>query len=69
MNQSALANEDEMIDQLKALRARWRENDAGFVEFANLTWTAYPLWSPIGRLLDTTPIRYDRQHASQRCIL
>jgi hypothetical protein len=57
MNQSASSM---TVDQLKALRARWRENDAGFIGFANLVWTAYPLCSPIGRLLDTTPIRYDR---------
>lgn len=50
------------VDQLKALRARWRENDAGFIGFANLTWTAHTLRSPIGRLLDTTPIRFDRAH-------
>ena len=59
MNKSALASDDE-VDQLKALRARWRENDAGFIGFANLVWTAYTLQSPIGRLLDTPPIRFDR---------
>jgi hypothetical protein len=48
------------VDQLKTLRARWRENEAGFIAFANLVWSSYPLHSPIGRLLDTTPIRYDR---------
>ena len=48
------------VDQLKALRKRWRENEAGFIGFANLVWTAYTLQSPIGRLLDTTPIHYDR---------
>jgi hypothetical protein len=48
------------VDQLKALRARWRENETGFIGFANLVWSGYTLASPIGRLLDTTPIRYDR---------
>ena len=48
------------VDQVKALRTRWRENNAGFIEFANLIWTAYTLQSPIGRLLDTPPIRFDR---------
>jgi hypothetical protein len=48
------------VDQLKALRARWRENEAGFIGFANLVWSGYTLASPIGRLLDTTTIRYDR---------
>lgn len=47
------------VDQLKALRARWRENNNGFGDFANMVWGGYRLQSPIGRLLGTSPILHD----------